>query len=310
LKLDSFFRGDVTAYVDAAPKDQAVAMFPPYFPEGYETMFKHVHEVFDWPEPDYAVFTEASIASLFTQVAEFKHWAIGTNHPELVPEELAGNLRATIQRTGKDVPMFLYCSDGPVRLVKPMELYTKVVVPRLAADDELDGELALGPINRHQFATLRAQYLNTSISPTKPQMAYVVMVGGKMVGAFAVMPNGETGVYMMCDFAISGTKHKRLSKLVVAASLSKETQHLLQQYLGRAVPYVFTTAFSDRPQSMKYRGLMQLRERAPGDVNSSGEPGTSGKKYRLQYKALAGQYTLAEAFATWKEKNGKAAGGA
>ena len=89
---------------------------------------------------------------------------------------------------------------------------------------------------------------------------------------------------MMTDFAIAPTLYKRLSKLVLAAALSKEVQCVLMQKFNAKVPLILTTAFTKKPVSMKYRGLFDVYNKKEGIVN---------------YSAKAGRWTLEEGFRWW-----------
>ncbi len=85
----------------------------------------------------------------------------------------------------------------------------------------------------------------------------------------------------------------RLSKLVLYAVLSREGQLFIQQVLNRRIRTLLTTAFSEHPQSMKYRGLFKLVSRKPQEDG----------RFQLNYEAPTGQWTLREGFETWLKKS-------
>jgi len=172
----------------------------------------------------------------------------------------------------------------------------KLTIPKLSEDDEItaDSGLKIAPISTGQLNTLRSLYLNYNIIPAAPQFSLVVLVDGKIIGALGMSRSNYLGewcnVYMMADFAVSPTKYGRLSKLVLAASLSKEVQAIAEQKIGIRVKAIGTTAFTEKPVSMKYRGLYRLHNRKNGALN---------------YKADAGRWSLKEALDWWMKKHSR-----
>ncbi len=71
----------------------------------------------------------------------------------------------------------------------------------------------------------------------------------------------------MCDFAVRPSPHKRLSKLILAVLLSKAVQIDLEQCTCSRVKVIGTTAFTNKPVSMKYRGLFEVHNRGEGYIN-------------------------------------------
>ncbi len=91
---------------------------------------------------------------------------------------------------------------------------------------------------------------------------------------------------MLSDFPIRPTQYKRLSKLVVALSLTTDMRDLMRQAFSREFKSVTTTAFTNRASSMKYRGLLKVASR---------------KEKMVNYGADLARWTTAEAFAWWKK---------
>jgi len=182
----------------------------------------------------------------------------------------------------------------------------------MGPDDVMGDKLTLHQMEPPEFNALRAVFLDPKIAPASASLAVAVQVDGLIIGAFAFNYGGPSHsnwdthiigpqIYMLTDFAIDGPKYNKLSKLILYAVLSKETLDIVQHASKQRVRSVVTTAFSDRPQSMKYRGLFDLVSR---QVVEQEHP------YMLNYGAIAGQWTLAEGLAQWKEKYGSDIGGA
>lgn len=141
------------------------------------------------------------------------------------------------------------------------------------------GPLRLVRLSAGQMTTLRSEYLAVGITPAAAQLNLGVVWGDRLVGAIA-MSQPQTGrgdwchAYQLSDFSIRPTVYKRLSKLVLAAAVSKEMQAILQQSFNRRVTRIGTTAFTTKPVSAKYRGEMfKLHNRKDGALNYVGEAG-------------------------------------
>ena len=97
-------------------------------------------------------------------------------------------------------------------------------------------------------------------------------------------------LYMMCDVALPHHRYRRLGKLVLAASLSRELRLSLSDggMVARAKT-IGTTAFTEKPVSMKYRGIYKLHSRKEGHLNYVGE---------------LGRWTLQEGLEWWLQNHG------
>jgi hypothetical protein len=124
------------------------------------------------------------------------------------------------------------------------------------------------------FAFYRENYLAKSIAPAPPMWCYLVVVDGGVIGAFGLQEprwGDKDGVYMLSDFAIGNAPHRRASKLVVMVALSETVRAQVERMRLMATRTLTTTAFTKRPVSMKYRGLLNVVKRGEGFLNVAGE---------------------------------------
>src|SRR5262249_51818898 len=124
---------------------------------------------------------------------------------------------------------------------------------------------------------IRAMYSSLAVNQTEGTFNYGVAVDGKCIGVVTyclpslqqIEPDGkgsrEECLYMIADISIPSTRYPRLSKLVVAAAVSREMQRDLERRLIRRCTWSTTTAFSKHSASMKYRGTFELHSRKPGE---------------------------------------------
>jgi hypothetical protein len=301
VSLASFYCGDVRTYLNDVPDEAGFVSFPPFWKGGYEKMWAKLEQVFTWEPPEYAPFDPGTDLEPFVErVTQRQWWALGTG--DMLPgyEKL---LRGKVQTTLRSKPIYLYASEGTSRLSMPSIASQSVLVPRFGPGEKLGETLTLAPLTGAQFTSLRSQYLARNIVPASPQMACAVLVDGRLIGAFGItrsdfdMQGLETPqVYLMSDFAVSPSDEPRLSKLVLHAILSHEARLLMERSYRKRVRAVTTTAFSQNPVSMKYRGVFRLLSRKDAAPD---EP----YRYQLNYGAEVGQWSLAEGFAIWRKKH-------
>lgn len=310
--LASFSVGGCVELLEQLPPDRGVVSFPPFTRGwGYEVLFRRLHQLFEWPKPSYRSLDEAGLESMVDTIAARDHWVVAL--PERA-ERLESHLLGVAHTTARGVPLWFYGRGGTRRVVVPKQRMEALRVARLGPDEEVESPLSIKPITVGQFNLLRNEYLNRGIVQAQPSLAYAVLCGGKIAGAFAVSHHRREGseaieerigpfVYLMSDFAIRPTRHPRLSKLVLYAALSREVLAVLEQRLQRRIRAVMTTAFSQNPASMKYRGLFELLSRREAGAGDAG-------RWVLNYWAKPGEWSLEEGFREWQSKHGSGRPGA
>jgi hypothetical protein len=286
MALKTFTAGDVFDHVRNAPPEAVCIAFPPTYEGGYEKLYAKMDSVFKWRAPQYEMFTDTSFDELTELMREKWAWVTLRDHPVV---DLQDHLLSVLQTGMRSRPMFVYGGSGATRIVTPHQKVEAIPVER--ASGKLKGErLEIAKISQGQMNTLRSEYLSPKIVPAQALVNLAVLCDGKLIGAIAFdRPNfGGCDAYMMTDFAIAGTDHKRLSKLVLAAVLSSEVKGFLEQAMNKRVVKVVTTAFTTKPVSMKYKGVFELQSR---------------KEDHLQYAADIGRWSLAEGLQWWMSKH-------
>lgn len=309
FKLASFYAGDVKEFVDFVDDSSGFVSFPPFFSGDYEKMYANIESIIDWVPPEYQLLGEDGVWEIFNKAMTKKHWLFATMHLEPSLEE---HLVGVCKTTNRGVPIYLYASSGPNRLVMPSQKIDHVKIPRLYSGMEIGNNISIKRLSMGQFSTLRSEYMNANIVPGSPNTMFGVIVDGMLVGCFAYMRgdkpiNIETPyMYLLSDFPVSKTDYPRLSKLIVYCALSKEMKDFCEQQFGTRMRSILTTAFSKNPVSMKYRGILKLYSRKKLDAEGTdGNPDRKEEKFQLNYVAPFGEWTLQEGFDIWKSKHGK-----
>jgi len=301
LKLASYSPMDVREWLERqVPEDAPVAMFPPFFAGDYEAQFKALDKHFDWPQPEYPELDEAGKDALIEQVIDRPNWTVGLH---IQRTELRPYLRGMVQTTNRGVPIYVYTSAQKTRIVMPRQAVEPITMPKIGKDDDLSTaeKITLHTLTGGQFSQIRSQFMSKEIKPGSPWIAVGVAVDGKIVGAFAYAQSPAYDpqlLYLLSDFPVSWSRHRRLSKLIVMAALSTEARRLAQRTSNQLLTHVRTTAFTNNPQSSKYgRGVpgMKLEKREAADDGIH--------QYQLNYAAPFGEHTLDDMLKIWQKKH-------
>jgi len=314
MKLASFHAEDVFYWVDRAKPEDPVICYPPFFANDYANQFAKLEKLFTWQAVPYEEFNEPRKLEFLEKLMDRKKWMVGLHvrFPQLEPY-----LSGMAKTTNRGVSIYIYSNAMKgKRVVVPNQKTAPVLIPRLAKDQEIGDKMWIKQLNYAEFATLRSEYMNANICPGQAFASFAVMVDDRMVGCFALGggqgPGRKQGledpaVYILSDFPVAPSKYKRLSKLVLYATLTKEARILIERVSKKRVNSLITTAFSKKPVSMKYRGVYELMDRsqiqkkiagASDDVNRYYSQG-----YMINYGALLGQMTMKEALELWKKKH-------
>jgi hypothetical protein len=304
-ELAGFHVGGAMELLESIPRETAVIGFPPFTKGwGYEALFKKLHALFEWEKPEYRLLDEEGLEALIDRIADRPSYLVGLPHR---CERLEADAVALTFTTLRGVPLNFYGRSGSKRVVMPRQKVDSLPIRRLEVGRAIEGPLRVLPIRPSQFNSLRAQYLDPKITPAQASHPFAVVCGDRLVGAMAFSPaNPQTAdataakigpfVYMLSDFAVAPTDYPRLSKLMLYAARSSEVRSWLEQRLQQRVQSILTTAFSDNPVSMKYRGVFDLLAR---------KEGREGHAFMLNYSAPAGSWTLDEGFSQWTAKHAR-----
>lgn len=297
FRVESYHSMDVREWMrNVVPENGAVISFPPFDVGGYESMWAPIEKHFNWPEPSYSILDEDGIKDTLALIMQRDDWIFASN---IRHDDWEQHLCGIVQTSPRRRPNYVYASSKRTRIVRPREQTMPVLNPRLRKGDVIGDEIKLAPLKLQQFNSLRSQYLNPKIRTSAPSCAFALLSEGRVLGAFAFSPStwSPDEMYMMSDFPVSNTDYPRLSKLLVLAACSKETKHLLQNVTSKRMASLTTTAFTQKPVSMKYRGILDLSKRS-----DSKDPEF---EFELKYDGELGRWTLAEALTMWKKKWGQ-----
>ena len=304
IKLTSYYEGDVWEHFErfGDDSDAVFCAYAPTYAGGYERMFRWLEKIIDWDRPSYELLTDERRDQLLAWMRERPYlWYDDRLIPDMEPV-MYQNHRG--RRT-----VYLYSNIvGLTSVFKEKPNPDMPMIP--LADEGLEithqSDVRLVPVPWDLLGTFKDVFLGRKVFYTigGNTYPYLVAVDGEAVGFLEFSPpfvEGRSiadmlrGAYMKADFAVSGTRYKRLSKLLVMLAISGETCKLLEKQFVTRLEYLNTTAFTERPVSMKYRGAMELVKRGQDKM---------GKPF-LQYRANFNDLTWTETLRAWMDKHSR-----
>ncbi|KPL72272.1 hypothetical protein ADN00_15770 [Ornatilinea apprima] len=293
IKIDGYYAGDVYDHFCQNDHSDSVFMcYAPTYAGGYERMYKRLGQIFEWDEPSYTMLDDAARDRLLDWMRKRQYvWYDDRIIPGLDP--------IMVQKSGRARAVYIYSNitEKPVYLRdKLLTGLPKLRLANLHTEITANSTVKLVPIKTSDLARFKNAFLGKNILFGQGTWAFAVMVDDQTVGfiEFAKEKFGHSGLYINSDFAIPGTRYKRLSKLVVSLAVSGETRKMMERINMLRLKSLSTTAFTERPVSMKYRGVLNLVKRGVAP---------DGKHY-LNYEGEFNQLTWKEVLHEWLTKHG------
>jgi hypothetical protein len=288
VKIDRFYPGDFREQIGRAKQAEGGFMaFAPTYKAGYEKIYRYLDENTKWDAPWYELWNPKDFPELVKQCRD-----TGIPYCIYVDHEVEGE-RYTMTFRGSGRPVYCYTNDGDSSLrkttkkTKPFR-YTPVQPERINQDSIVE----ICPVDSAHIAFLKDVYLTKNIDFKDGMTNFLVMIDGKLAGGITITQSqyGDRTreAYILSDFAI--TRERKVSKLIAMLAASREVIEYINRAWFAQIETIKTTAFTDKPVSMKYRGIFTLHSRKPGILN---------------YAAAASGNAAQELFNLWYAKYAK-----
>lgn len=293
-RIDSFFAGDVLEHFKRYEDDpdSVFVCYAPTYAGGYERMYKRLDQIIDWPKPHYAMLDNE-------RRAELLGWMQQRCYVWIDDRKLDGLPLVMEQQSGRKKTVYAYSNATQTRGVfRDVGRRDLLKLPLMTADTTLgpDDVVRLVPMSTADLASYKDIYLSKGINHARGLWAFAIWVGACVVGFLEAKRDSYVSrwIYMNADFPVSGTRYERLSKLMPMLAISGETRRLIERLNEARVHKLLTTAFTDRPVSMKYRGVLNLDKRGETE---------DGQKF-LNYSGEFNGMTWQETYRQWLTKYG------
>lgn len=286
IRLQGYTGKDIFDLLDEIPKEAVVIAFLPTYAGGYERMFKRLGEIFTWDEPDYQIIDEERKKRTILKMME-------RDYLYLDDRMYPGLPMVAVVRKARMKPVYIYSNLAALKLAVLKQQRRSQFVPfaRLSDQDEITpaSQLAIVPTSNAVVNYYRDVYLSKGVGiPADGEAPFAVAVDGKVFGflIFARM-QGRGDVYLLADFVVNSIRYRRLAKLLLLVIQTREIRRIMEGKLLAELPTCTTMVFTDKPVSMKYRGLFKLARRDQG---------------KLVYSTKMGIRNLKEVIPLWLKK--------
>jgi hypothetical protein len=281
LHLASFTAGDFRVHARRACDRPAavVAWLPTVKTSGGHERFLRANVV--WHTPPAEPFEAEELPAWIATVA-----ASGVPYWVATDTRLDGVQPSFAFIHGRNKPVYSYtsCAASSLRrrdaTSKPFR-YRPVDPAKLSAQTKVE----LVRVDSAHINFLKDKYLAPGLFHSSGDMNVLVHLDGALAGGF-ILSRSSLGdvheIYVRSDFSI--VRQGRLAKLIAMLTTSREAVRAFDRRYFQRTEHLTTTAFTDRPVSMKYRGLFELQARKPG---------------LLQYQSHVREHSPAEIYAEW-----------
>jgi len=286
IRLEAYTRKDIFDLLDEMPQEAVAVAFLPTYAGGYERMFKRLEEIFDWDRPAYSLIDAERKAAILEKMKARDYLYLDDRVVEGLP-------LVAVVRKARMKPIYIYSNMEALRrgVLKQQRHSEFVPFARLSDADEITpaSQVTFTPTSNRVVNYYRDVYLSKGVGvPADGEVPLVAAVDGKVFG-FLIYSRMQGGgdVYLLADFVVNSGRYRRLAKLLLLTTQTREVRRLLEEKFFLEISKCRTMVFTDKPVSMKYRGLYQLARRDPG---------------KLVYETDMGILDLKEVIPLWLKK--------
>jgi hypothetical protein len=274
VRITSFFAGDFRDHAERAIAERAVIFaWPPTYRGGYERLYKFLHDNVEWEEPPYRLFDPKDLGGWMDELDRS-----GVRYCVCADHALEGRNARAIYESGRNKPVFLYASDSRGSSVRRNGHTTATIGYKLVDPALLTAtaKIQLVKVPAPIMNFIKDRFLKPGLVHSDGMMRFVVLIDGKLAGGF-IYARDSSGtidwVYLLCDFSVAPktVSDRKLSKLIAMLATGREAIGHWDRARMQRTTHVFTTAFTDQPASMKYRGIYKLVSKKPGILNYSSD---------------------------------------
>jgi len=270
VKINGFFPGDFRDQIDrAAQSGGGFICFAPTYKGGYEKAYSFIDSNTKWDAPRYSVWSPDDVPKLIDDCnSKGVRWLI-VHDQEIV------NAKCVMTFVGSNKPLFVYSSEhrASIRRVRKKAIPFRYDPIKLN-DISRDSAVSISEVDSSHIAFLKNVYLAKGINFVSGMANFIVHIDGMLAGGITIKQStyGDRTreIYLLSDFSTS--RERQLSKLISMLATCSEIIETLNRRWFIRVERVMTTAFTNKPVSMKYRGIFDLVGRKPGQLNYSVQP--------------------------------------
>lgn len=275
FKIQSFYYGDFVDFLKAKKGKGVGLAFPPTYKGGYEKMYEIVDETFQYEHADYNIFDpKTADGEYFEMLRSDKSIIITDRKYESLSDWLHGKIRL---KDGKH-PLYLYTSVSERSFyIEKAETPQKSRYKVLPIDYEFteNTKITLKLVPTMDVNYFKGFYMATTVNYTNcGDIGLIFFADGKAFGFVSFLSIRATLLQIdsLTDFVVN-SHTKKLSKLLIMLMLSRDVRMALARERLEYYRFIKTPVYTNKPVSMKYRGVFKLAKREEGKLTYIGEFG-------------------------------------
>lgn len=297
----NFYGTDACEVIKNVQQGDLVFYDPPVLLGDYEKMFKPMEKFFTWTEPTYSQMTDEVKQNDLQMLHNIGAIVYYRRNDIIAPPE---NYQEVFRYQYKwEGHYTIYSNNNKEKFVgRFVPLREKLMNYKFMSKDDIittkskiKFEMVEGTVVNHYRLLWIGKAKMTSMG-----FNYLIFCDEKLIGLFC----GDSGLkfgsnlcLILSDPCVTGTRYKRLSKLILYLILNKEVLRMVNNHTMWEHEGFTTRVFSNEPVSMKYRGLMDIAKRKEEKI---------GYKYNIIYHKKDKMInTIKEGLHLWLQKYGQ-----
>lgn len=296
------FRGmDACKLLEETQPGDVVFYDPPFISGDYEKMFAELPKWIDMPAIPYTEIDEQLKDKQLQWLHDRGCTVYYRDHRDREIDNYEMRFKAEYKYNGW---FYIYSNRKDENLLQRKSRITenpKTKYPMLWLTDEItkNSKVAMIPCDRSTANHYRLLWIKKAEIRDMSGASFIIAIDGKVAGILIIasgMTFGHDYGLIVADTTSSFSKYKRLSKLILKMTMTKEFADTLQKKFRWPVNGFTTIAYSDKNYSSKYRGLMEKIKT---------EENATGLRYKLTYSTQKiTTPTIRAAFMEWFQKYG------
>lgn len=275
FKIKDFYFGDFTDFLKEKRGHGIGITYPPTYKGGYEKIFKAVEDTFDYEHADYNLFDPKEADNLYFELLKKDKNIICTDREFEVLSEF--ETAKIVLGQGKK-PVFVYSSVEEKekkyfieRPQKPLQSKYKTAPIDYVFDENT--KISVKVVPKEDVNYFKGFYMSNKVDYTDGgDLALMFFADGLAFGfsSFSKYTSRKMGELLgLSDFVVN-SHTKRLSKLLIMLELSHDVRMMIARATLEYYDCIKTPVYTQKPVSMKYRGVFKLKEREAGKLTYVG----------------------------------------
>ena len=294
FQIHDFYYGDFVTHINEKKGKGVGILFPPTYKGGYEKLFKYVDSVFSYIPAEYEMFDPAAAQDTFRSFLEEDENIIYSDRDH---EYLHKFLLGKVRLTGGKKDIFIYSSLSAdnkyyIERQKQLKFQEYNLIPQNYSFTD-QTEIRILKCRTDEVNYYKQFFMSAKVDyTTGGDFGILFFADNRLFGmaSFSKMLGDGDNIFIQSDFVVPSNE-KRLSKLLITLLKSEEIRDIMTETYYHYYQGLKTSVYTDKPVSMKYRGVFTLQRRDKGKLVYQAE---------FSGNSLKSQYTL------WKKMKDKA----